>query len=140
MNYDQGSTGGLIIAGSCVPKTTAQLKALRGRRGLKLHSVEFDVAKMRGSTEEMDASIERAIIEATEEIKKGEGVLVTTSRKLLVSHHAISSLQIRSIIAAAFVRVVRVLMSHRGISLPRYRPSPFSLPPLSSNNKLIRRF
>jgi hypothetical protein len=126
MNYDDGGTGGLIIAGSYVPKTTAQLKALRERRKLKLHTVELDVAKMTHSTEEMDASVERAIIEATEEIKKGKDVLIMTSRKLLVGHNAISSLQIGSVIAAALVRVVQNINVR-----PRYIIAKVQSPSLS---------
>lgn len=58
------------------------------------------------SMEEMDASVERAIVEATGEIKKGEDVPVMTSRKLLVGQDAISSLQIGNVVAAALVSVV----------------------------------
>jgi uncharacterized protein YgbK (DUF1537 family) len=107
MNQETGNTGGLIIAGSYVPKTTAQLKSLRERRKLKLHVIELDVVKMIHSIEEMDGSVDRAIIEATEAIKNGEDVLIMTSRKLLVGEDAISSLQIGSVIAAALVKVVR---------------------------------
>jgi hypothetical protein len=115
-----------------VPKTTTQLKALRERRGLKLHTIELDVAKMVHSTAEMDAAIDRAVVEATEEIKKGEDVLVMTSRKLLVGKDALSSLRIGSVVADALVRVVQNINIR-----PRYiiakvlfpLPSPYSLPP-----------
>ncbi len=107
MNFEEGSTGGLIIAGSYVPKTTAQLKALRERRNLKLHIIELNVSKIIHSAEEMHKSVERAAIEATEEIKKGEDVLIMTSRKLLVGQDAISSLQIGGVIADALVKVVQ---------------------------------
>jgi uncharacterized protein YgbK (DUF1537 family) len=107
MNYEKGTTGGLIIAGSYVLKTTAQLKTLRERRKLKIRVIELDVAKTIHSMQEMDALMERAIIEATEEVTKGEDVLVMSLRKLLVGHDAISSLQIGSVITTALVKVIR---------------------------------
>jgi hypothetical protein len=90
-----------------VPKTTAQLKTLRERRKLKIRVIELDVAKTIHSMQEMDVLMERAIIEATEEVTKGEDVLVMSLRKLLVGHDAISSLQIGSVITTALVKAIR---------------------------------
>ena len=107
MDCRKGSRGGLIVAGSYVPKTTAQLKALRERRGDKLHVIELDVANLIESEEEADKTTKRATAEANDRIKNGEDVLVMTSRKLITGQDAISSLSIGSAVAAALVKVVQ---------------------------------
>lgn len=107
MDFGKATTGGLIVAGSYVPKTTAQLKSLRERRGGKLHVIELDVEKLIQSEEEAQKLVDSAIAESNSRIKKGEDVLVMTSRKLLVGQDAISSLNIGSQVAAALVSVVK---------------------------------
>lgn len=109
LNLDcrKGSRGGLIVAGSYVPKTTAQLKALRERRGEKLHVIELDVANLIQSEGEVEATIKSATVEANYRIKKGEDVLVMTSRKLITGQDAIASLRIGSAVAATLVKVVQ---------------------------------
>lgn len=107
MDCRKGSRGGLIVAGSYVPKTTAQLKALRERRGEKLHVIELDVANLIQSEGEADVVVKSATTEAKEMIKNGEDVLIMTSRKLITGQDAISSLSIGSAVAAALVKVVQ---------------------------------
>ncbi|KAL2204816.1 hypothetical protein CC79DRAFT_1399044 [Sarocladium strictum] len=103
----QGSkTGGLILAGSYVPKTTAQLKALRERRGDGLEVIELDVAQLIESPEQELKMVDNAIFEATKFISSGRDVLVMTSRKLIKTDDAISSLEIGSKVAAALVRLL----------------------------------
>lgn len=106
MEYSSKSTGGLIVAGSYVPKTTAQLASLRERRGDKLHVIELDVEKMIHSQEEADKLVTAAIADASSQITAGHDVLVMTSRKLITGSDAILSLNIGSVVAAALVRVV----------------------------------
>ena len=109
------ATGGLIIAGSYVPKTTAQLASLRARRGERLHVIELDVGTLTGPGEGAEEVIEGAIREASDKLKAGVDVLVMTSRGLVRGVDAISSLRIGGVVAAALVRVVR------GIEVrPRY--------------------
>jgi len=115
MDYSTNSTGGLIIAGSYVPKTTAQLKALRERRGLNLHVIELDVGKLIDSSGEGSGSVASAIVEANTWIQNGEDVLVMTSRKLITGSDGISSLKIGGLVAAALVDVLQ------GVTVrPRY--------------------
>lgn len=109
LNLDNGpnSHGGLIVAGSYVPKTTAQLASLRERRGSKLHVIELDVSTLIRSTADADAAVAAAVESASAEIASGRDVLVMTSRTLVTGVDAISSLSIGSVVAAALVRVVR---------------------------------
>ncbi|KAJ9424616.1 hypothetical protein QL093DRAFT_2587549 [Fusarium oxysporum] len=105
-DVDAPRTGGLILAGSYVPKTTAQLKALRERRGADLEVIELDVAQLIESAEQEQKIVDCAISETTRLISAGRDVLVMTSRTLIKTDEAISSLEIGSKVAAALVRLL----------------------------------
>ncbi|KAM5368875.1 hypothetical protein ACJA88_010815 [Fusarium oxysporum] len=105
-DVDAPRAGGLILAGSYVPKTTAQLKALRERRGADLEVIELDVAQLIESAEQEQKIVESAISETTRLISAGRDVLVMTSRTLIKTDEAISSLEIGSKVAAALVRLL----------------------------------
>jgi uncharacterized protein YgbK (DUF1537 family) len=109
------TAGGLIVAGSYVPKTTAQLRSLCERRGSKLHVIELAVEDMIHSAAEADAVRDAAIADANATIKSGKDVLIMTSRKLIVGDDALSSLNIGSIVAATLVKVVQGIEAR-----PRY--------------------
>jgi len=98
--------GGLIVAGSYVPKTTAQLKVLRERRGDKLNVIELDVAELIASAEAAEKVVTAAAAETASRLAAGEDVLVMTSRKLIKGDDALSSLQIGSRVARALVQLV----------------------------------
>ncbi|KAL3962349.1 hypothetical protein ACCO45_003872 [Purpureocillium lilacinum] len=98
--------GGLIVAGSYVPKTTAQLQALKSHRGDKLATIELDVESLIGAVEEADSVIETAANDASRSIAAGKDTLVMTSRKLIKGHDGDSSLNIGSKVARALVRLV----------------------------------
>ncbi|KAL8415472.1 hypothetical protein RB596_006182 [Gaeumannomyces avenae] len=99
--------GGLVIAGSYVPKTTAQLEALTRRSGDVLTTIVLDVEKLleeKGvASESVSGEVRRAIEQAEREITRGQDVLVMTSRKLIVGSDAARSLDIGSTVAAALV-------------------------------------
>ncbi|KAF4331720.1 ketose-bisphosphate aldolase class-ii family [Fusarium beomiforme] len=105
-DIDAPRTGGLILAGSYVPKTTAQLKALRESRGADLEVIALDVAQLIESAEQEQKMVDRAISETTRLISAGRDVLVMTSRTLIKTDEAISSLKIGSKVAAALVRLL----------------------------------
>jgi uncharacterized protein YgbK (DUF1537 family) len=107
MDNSPTSAGGLIVAGSYVPKTTAQLTSLRERRGDKLFVIELDVGKMIHSAAEAEEAVASAISEASAKVAAGEDVLIMTSRELIVGADAISSLSIGSVVAAALVKVLQ---------------------------------
>ncbi|KAJ6780435.1 hypothetical protein PWT90_07949 [Aphanocladium album] len=107
--------GGLVLAGSYVPKTTAQLQRLRQRRGSKLHLIELPVARLVTSTQAVDAVVTTAAKEASEVLASGKDVLVMTSRELIKGTDALSSLGIGSKVAQALVALME------GINVrPRY--------------------
>lgn len=98
--------GGLIVAGSYVPKTTAQLKVLRERRGDKLAVIELDVEGLIESADAAEKVVTAAAAETATKLAAGEDVLVMTSRKLIKGGDALSSLQIGSKVARALVQLV----------------------------------
>lgn len=106
LNMSDSITGGLIIAGSYVSKTTLQLRALCLRRASKLHVIELPVAKLIHSTAEAGQAVKFAIADASERLQMGVDVLVMTSRDLVVGEDAISSLSIGGVVAAALAEVM----------------------------------
>ncbi|KAL4940367.1 hypothetical protein BDV06DRAFT_230356 [Aspergillus oleicola] len=108
-------TGGLILAGSYVPKTTAQLKVLTETRGSDLDLIEMGVEDLIASPESAADVIENVIKEAEGKLSRGRDTLVMTSRTLITGGDELSSLAIGSRVAKALVRVLE------GIEVrPRY--------------------
>ncbi|KAL6364239.1 hypothetical protein LRP88_02156 [Fusarium phalaenopsidis] len=103
------SPGGLIVAGSYVPKTTAQLEVLRERRGDKITVLELDVGELITSTEVADAIVKAAAEQASAKIAEGHDVLVMTSRSLIKGIDALGSLRIGSQVAKALVQFVEAI-------------------------------
>ena len=97
------SVGGLIIAGSYVPKTTAQLEVLRERGGEKLTAIVLDVRKLLESEDATTKTIEDAISHAEKEIGRGQDALIMTSRDLVTGDDEAKSLDIGSKVAKALV-------------------------------------
>ncbi|KAK9777963.1 putative Four-carbon acid sugar kinase nucleotide binding domain-containing protein [Seiridium cardinale] len=98
-----GAVGGLIIAGSYVPKTTAQLEVLRSKSGGNLTSVVIDVRTLLKSEDSARTEMAKAIETAEKEIQRGQDVLVMTSRELITGEDEAKSLDIGSIVAKALV-------------------------------------
>lgn len=103
------TAGGLIIAGSYVPKTTLQLRALRSRRASKLYVIELSVGKLIHSSTEAETIVRSAIEDASERLHSGQDVLVMTSRDLVVGEDAISSLRIGGLVAATLVKIMLII-------------------------------
>ncbi|KAK8228967.1 hypothetical protein HDK64DRAFT_254496 [Phyllosticta capitalensis] len=100
-------SGGLIIAGSYVPKTTAQLEALVSKSGKKLTTVVLEVDKLLASPESAAEVIAGALATAEREIAHRQDVLVMTSRKLITGDDAKKSLDIGSVVADALVKFMQ---------------------------------
>ncbi|UNI16055.1 hypothetical protein JDV02_002530 [Purpureocillium takamizusanense] len=98
--------GGLIIAGSYVPKSTAQLEVVKRRRADKLAIIELDVESLIGAAEGAGVVVEAAASEASRNIAAGKDTLVMTSRDLIRGHDGDSSLNIGSKVARALVDLV----------------------------------
>lgn len=104
-----GDVGGLIIAGSYVPKTTAQLESLRQLAGKDLTTIILDVQKLLQSPEDASNEVQEALKIAEAEIKRGQDVLVMTSRELVVGDDEAKSLDIGSTVARALVSFLEKL-------------------------------
>ncbi|KAF2820252.1 hypothetical protein CC86DRAFT_118838 [Ophiobolus disseminans] len=100
------SVGGLIIAGSYVPKTTAQLKSLIATSKDKLITVELDVNKLLESESTREGELQRALKTAERYLYSPKDVLVMTSRNLITGADERSSLDIGSIVAASLVSLL----------------------------------
>lgn len=98
-----GNVGGLVIAGSYVPKTTAQLQVLRDRRGDQLTSVVIDVRSLLRSDEAGSSEMAKALEAAEREIARGQDVLVITSLELITGEDETTSLDIGTTVAKALV-------------------------------------
>jgi uncharacterized protein YgbK (DUF1537 family) len=99
-------SGGLVVVGSYVPKTTAQLERLRAVPGLA--TVELDVEQLLD-----DAAQAEALRQATEQVDQyllaGRTTVLFTSRKLIADADAGRSLQIGQRVSGSLVAVVRGL-------------------------------
>jgi uncharacterized protein YgbK (DUF1537 family) len=97
------ATGGLIIAGSYVPKTTSQLKALIEVAGDKLTTVELNVNKLLESDTSRGQELDHALEVASTALQQPKDVLIMTSRDIITGADERSSLDIGSVVAAALV-------------------------------------
>jgi len=101
-----GGTGGLIVVGSHVPKSSQQLDYLL-QHG-KIQSIEFDVEKFI-SHEDEDRQIRDAVEFLDNALSRGQDVVVYTSRKLRTGRDHESSLSIGRQISQGLVEIVRSL-------------------------------
>lgn len=109
LDVSVSSPGGLILAGSYVPKTTAQLETLIEGRGDKLATIVLQVEKLLESPRVAEETVLQASDEACKLIVHGKDVLVMTSRKLITGSDERTSLDIGSVVASALVLFLRML-------------------------------
>jgi len=102
MNTD---SGGLIVAGSYVPKTTQQLKPFRSLDSIA--KIELDVSDLLQS--DSDNLISQLSQKVNETLQSGKDVLLFTSRSLVSADNEKSNLSIGSRVSAALVEIVRRL-------------------------------
>lgn len=97
------------MAGSYVPKTTAQLKVLTDRRGAtgQLAIIEMKVEELIASPETAAETVQRVVRETEAHLRAGLDTLVMTSRKLVTGGDELSSLKIGAAVAEALVSVLR---------------------------------
>lgn len=100
-----GDLGGLIVAGSHVPQTTAQLAALRAAH--QLHVVELSVERILADGPDALAATVAAALDA--ELARGRNVLLATSRTLVSGADAAASLEIGRRVSGALISIVRTL-------------------------------
>ncbi|KAG2605090.1 hypothetical protein PVAP13_4NG115400 [Panicum virgatum] len=109
-------TGGLIVVGSYVPKTTKQVDELRSQCGQSLRVIEVSVEMVSmKSTEDRDQEISRVVELGNAYIQSRKDSLVVTSRQLITGRTPEESLEINYKVSSALVEIVR-----RIDSKPRY--------------------
>lgn len=101
------STGGLVVVGSYVAKTTTQLAKLVGLPSMV--SVELDVAAIVKGLASARAEVSRAIAEISSALTAGRDVVCYTSRTLWTAPSAEESLQVGRAVADAVNEVVKGL-------------------------------
>ena len=97
-----GQTGGLVVVGSYVPKTTQQLDVLPDSKVLT--PVEIDVAALL-EVELLDA----LFAELNERLARGESCVVYTSRKLITGESDAENLSIGQKVSQTLVNLVKQL-------------------------------
>lgn len=115
MDLSASAPGGLIIAGSYVPKTTAQLESLVSGRADELETIILDVSELLRRPETTQQTLLSAADRAGDCITRGRDVLLMTSRELITGADEISSLRIGGVVAEALVTFLRLLVPR-----PRY--------------------
>ncbi len=101
--------GGLIVVGSYVPKTSAQLEQLLASG--EVIGIEVIVSQLLDDDTQA-TEIERVINEATQYLNDKQNVTVYTSRKLITVDDAEQSLAIGNRVSASLVKITSVLQSH----------------------------
>ena len=97
------ASGGLIVVGSYVPKTTEQLAHLLERTGMA--RVELAVDAVLDETSARTA-IDEAAQQVGQRLRLGQDVVLCTSRRLVTGANATESLRIGHRVSAALVEVV----------------------------------
>lgn len=100
-------TGGLIVAGSYVPKTTAQLEHLVASHP-RLHVITLSVPCLLDPTRR-ESCIAGAALDMNRRLARGEDVLIQTSRQLVPGKDAAGSLAIGRHISNALIAIVQHL-------------------------------
>ncbi|XWS50840.1 hypothetical protein CRYUN_Cryun12cG0124300 [Craigia yunnanensis] len=109
-------SGGLIVVGSYVPKTTKQVEELQSQYGLMLKSIEVSVHKVAmKSSEEREEEINRSAEMASVFLAARKDTLIMSSRELITGKSASESLEINFKVSSALVEVVRRITTR-----PRY--------------------
>ena len=104
--------GGLIIVGSYVPKTTAQLQALLTNTAIEHIEVRIEHLLDKAMCE---VEVVRTTHLANLYIEKGKDVVISTSRELVKGGDAASNLSIGNLISKSLISIVRNIEAQ-----PRY--------------------
>lgn len=106
------TTGGLIVVGSYVPKTSAQLASLLHHTAASdlqaVQAIEID-ARCLIDAAACEAEIMRVVGHATTHIQQGRDVVIYTSRALLVGTDATDNLAMGGRVSAGLVQVLQQL-------------------------------
>ncbi len=105
-DFDFGDcrTGGLIVAGSYIRKSSEQIAAVQALP--QVFSLEVSVPRLLDE-QERQKEIERIVEQAEGVLTDGKEALIYTSRQLVSGADAASSLQIGQVVSASLVEIVR---------------------------------
>ncbi|XVF09451.1 hypothetical protein REPUB_Repub07fG0093700 [Reevesia pubescens] len=116
LGINKERSGGLIVVGSYVPKTTKQVEELQSQYGHMLKSIEVSVHKVAmKSSEEREEEINRTAEMASVFLAARKDTLIMSSRELITGKTASESLEINFKVSSALVEVVRRITTR-----PRY--------------------
>ncbi|XP_059643268.1 uncharacterized protein LOC132285119 [Cornus florida] len=116
LGINKGRSGGLIVVGSYVPKTTKQVEELKLQCGHILRIIEISVDKLAmKSLEEREEEINRTSKMADVFLRACKDTLIVTSRELITGKTPSESLEINFKVSSALVEIVR-----RITTKPRY--------------------
>ncbi|GMQ11556.1 hypothetical protein CsSME_00054150 [Camellia sinensis var. sinensis] len=116
LGINKGRSGGLIVVGSYVPKTTKQVEELKSKCGHMLRTIEISVDKLAmKSIEEREEEINRTAEMANVFLKACKDTLIMTSRELITGKTPAESLEINFKVSSALVEIVRKITTS-----PRY--------------------
>ncbi|XP_038687228.1 uncharacterized protein LOC119986656 [Tripterygium wilfordii] len=108
LGINKEKTGGLIVVGSYVPKTTKQVAELKLQCHKILRSIEVSVDKLAmKSVEEREDEINKAAEMAEVFIGANKDTLIMTSRELITGKTPLESLDINFKVSSALVDIVR---------------------------------
>jgi uncharacterized protein YgbK (DUF1537 family) len=97
--------GGIVVVGSYVPKTSAQVARLLQSTS---NPVEISVpALLQADTR--DAEMQRVVQATNQLLSEGQTAVIYTSRKLILGEDAQSSLQIGGVVSRCLVDIVRAI-------------------------------
>jgi uncharacterized protein YgbK (DUF1537 family) len=108
----QGSSGGLIVVGSYVPRTTSQVNSLLIHPGIK--GIEISVEALL-DMQNRQKEIERLAQHVDQALREGEDVMLYTSRQLVMGDNAEGSLFIGRQVSQGLVAIVQAISAR-----PRY--------------------
>jgi uncharacterized protein YgbK (DUF1537 family) len=100
------AAGGLVIVGSHVPRTTSQLEHLLNQPGVA--PVAVSVSRLLSETQRSEA-ITQAAQQVDAGLRRGEDVVVFTSRQLVTGSDAASSFSIAQRVSAGLVAMMQAL-------------------------------
>jgi uncharacterized protein YgbK (DUF1537 family) len=106
-----GKGPGLIVAGSYIQKSTAQIVAVRQLAGVESIEVQVPELLAEGSRQSEIARVEAAI---NDQLQEGKDTLVYTSRTLMTGSTKDGSLSIGRMVSNALVEIVRRLKEKPG--------------------------
>ncbi|ONK66190.1 uncharacterized protein A4U43_C06F5120 [Asparagus officinalis] len=116
LGISKGISGGLIVVGSYVPKTTKQVEELKSRMGPNMNCLEVSVEKLSmKSLEEREEEINCSAEIVNASIGAHKDTLLVTSRQLVTGKSASESLEINYKVSSALVEIVRRISAR-----PRY--------------------